>query len=277
MLKCVRCGKCFTKKSDLTRHLRRMNACKVTDMSDMSEFSNYQEEKRNKSAKMFSCEFCSKSFSYKQSLDKHIKNPNNSCFVLKEIQPLKREVNSLKENPQTVINNTVNNIININLVAPGEESIDHITQAQVLELLKANNFDMVIYELMRLIYFNKEVPQNSHWCIAYPKDKYGALQYNNETAIIERLLTQRTINVHFQNMLALVAEKLGEIIKNRKLDINQLRNINQFYQYIGMDNIETEDSQAFEHVKMLAYNNRSVPIAVWKDLGIMGEHKNVGF
>lgn len=273
MYRCVRCEKCFNQKSDLNRHLRRKNPCQVGKRVEI-------ESRKQMSPQ---CHYCNGVFYNKQGLKRHMKNPKISCFVLSQIEPIKKEMQSLAEKqfqPQTVIHNktvnkTVNNIINIQLVQPGDEKIDHITKDDLLEIFKHDNFEKVIHDLMRLIYFNKEVPHNSHWCIAFPKDKYGALQYNTDTALIERLLTHRTINLHFQNMLSIVAEKLEGIIKNRQLDINQLRNINNFYQYIGSDSMEEQNENAFEHVKMLAYNNRSVPISVWKDLELDGEHKYV--
>lgn len=185
--------------------------------------------------------------------------------------------------PQTIIHQTVNNVNNVNntinlsikLVKPGDERIDHISESQLLELLNYNNFDEMIREMMKLIYFNKDAPENSYWCIAYPKDKYGALQYNDETALIERLVTKKTLDKHFQNMLHLLTDKMNDIMMNVNLETQQLRNINRFFRYVGAESIKDESAHGYDDVKMMAYNNRTIPISLWKDLEIEGEHKFV--
>jgi hypothetical protein len=53
---------------------------------------------------------------------------------------------------------------------------------------------------------------------------------------------------------------------------NQLRNINIFYKYLGTTDPNAEE---FNEIKMMAYNNRSIPIELWKSMGIEGEHKKI--
>ena len=53
------------------------------------------------------------------------------------------------------------------------------TKDVMLEILNIESFSNMCTELMRLLYFNKEVPENRNWTIVYPKnqnagvDKYG--------------------------------------------------------------------------------------------------------
>lgn len=262
MYKCKQCLKCFEKKYNYERHVKQKRSCGTIKKKDMASIKK----------RIPICERCGKTFSKPGNLKRHQDNPPVSCTMLAELKDIKSKL----EQPQTIINQTINNIqgptinLNIKLATPGEEKIDHISDETLLQILSNNDFTVVLRELMRQVYFNKDAPQNSHWCVAYPKQKYGALQYNTDTEIIERMVTARTVNKHYENMLELLSERMNRLMRNGKLDITQLRNINRFYQYVGTDSIEEEHD--YEDVKMMAYNNRSIPVEVWKDLNIQGEH-----
>lgn len=270
MLKCPKCNKCFIKKYDLNRHLDQKRKC--------VSLLNY----KSKSDEIYSCEYCQSTFTTPYSLKRHVKNPSERCLMMRKLNNIEEKLNEQRQpqtiiNQNTTINQTINNgptiNVNIQLVAPGEERIDHITDETLLKILNNNDFSTVLHQLMRHVYFNKDAPENSHWCIAYPKDKYGALQYNTETAIIERMVTTRTVNKHYENMLVLLSDRMNQLMRNGNLEFLQLRNINRFYQYVGTDNIEEETE--FEDVKMMAYNNRHIPVGIWNKLDIKGEHEMI--
>lgn len=270
MFSCKRCEKCFDRKYDYIRHLEKKKPCQMKH----SVLKRPEE---------FRCNNCAKEYSSQSNLNKHMRT-NKICKMQRshaeKQDQLLEKMNAIQEQllnrPQTVINNVQNvqnvqNVnLNINFVRPGEESIDHIDKAKLLECLSHEDFSKVIKELMRLVYFNKDAPENSHWCVGYPKDKFGALQYNIETSIIDRMVTKETINFHFENMCYLLAEKMNELMRDGELSICQLRNINKFYQYVGSDSIQ--EGNTLECVKMMAYNNRMLAVDLWKHLQIRGEH-----
>lgn len=252
MYRCPRCKKCFDHKGDLNKHLKRKNPCSKINNSSKVDYSKV-------------CQICDKEFSSKYKLFDHLENPNMLCYHKKRFQqPIQPIVNNYIQNVQ---NTTINNLtINVKLVKPGEETIDHISDEQLLYILD-NNFETVIQEFMRLIYFNNEAPGNCHWCVGYLKETYGALQYNVDTEFIERLVTQRIVNTHFQNMLMLLSDRIGNLLESKNITRLQKTNINRYFQYIGKDRPDKED---YEGLKMLAFNNRSVPVKLWKKLGIEG-------
>ena len=268
MFSCKRCEKCFDKKFNYIRHLEKKKPCQINILGNTPEFK---------------CVYCSKVYSRQPNLNKHMKN-SRLCQIERDHadkqEQLLQKMNDIQDQlkrPQTVINNVQNvqnvqnvHLVNINFVRPGEENIDHIDKKKLLECLSYQDFSKVIKELMRLVYFNKNAPENSHWCVGYPKDKFGALQYNIETSIIDRMVTKETINFHFENMCHLLAEKMNELMRDGELSICQLRNINKFYQYVGSDSID--EMNTLESVKMMAYNNRSITLDLWKTLQIRGEH-----
>ena len=188
----------------------------------------------------------------------------------------KELIDRLTEKPQTIINNNIQNINNIKIVIVkrGEERIDHITEEKLLKILD-QDFNSAMRELMRLIYFNKDVPENSHWCVLYPNQEYGALQYNCDTEIIERWVTDQILIKNFDNMLSLLSEKMDAISRCPNLNINQKHNVNKFFHHFGLDDFSVESPEGLNYMKMTAYNNRFFPIKMWKQMGIMGEHNNL--
>lgn len=255
--KCPICGKCFDHKSHYTRHYEGCS------------------KKMSKNV----CDFCSQSFSTKYSLKRHLNSQNTLCYqnrILKQNQQLLEKIvtnqSAFSHHVQPTTINNITNInqnvtINIQFAQPGQERVDHITEERLLNIFD-NDFDTVIRELMRLIYFNKNVPENCHWCIIYPKNIYGALQYNPKTALIDRLLTNEIVQKHFQNMLSLIIDKVNAISEKRsELSNLQWKSVNRFYHYIGAD--ET-DSRINESIKMMAYNNNTIPLNIWKNMNING-------
>lgn len=262
MFTCNRCGKCFDRKYHYTRHLERKTPCKIVNITQNSKFK---------------CNYCYKPFTTKYNLERH-EVTNLRCMQLKNqmmLENMNNQLNEMKdkmEQPTTTIinNNTVNNVnINLQLSKPGQELIDHITDEELLSILE-NDFSTVVNELMRLIYFNKNVPQNNNWCVAYLNNDYGALHYNNETDLIERLRTQNAINSYFQNMIQLLADRMNDLMKRNDLSSVQLKNINSYYHYVGADSPNSYD---YNNIKMLAYNNRAFPVETWDSIGLEGEHK----
>lgn len=253
MYVCQRCNKCFNRKNNLERHLNNKTTCIPVGIT-----------------KGHICNYCDKTFSRSDSLKRHQNNKNTSCYVLKNIR---KEVQIQQRTP-TIINNVNNviNVINVQIVNPGEEKIDHLTNDKLLNILD-QEYSKGVRELMRLVYFNKDVPENHHWCIIFPNNEYGALQYNSETRVIERWLTDKIIDDNFVNMISLLLPKMNDISRIPNLSQTQRRNISMFYQSFGADGLSNEFPADYRDIKMMAYNNRNIPVKLWSNLGIDGEHR----
>jgi len=118
------------------------------------------------------CQYCSKVFTRNFNKTKHevkcVKNPKYVIEQLK-IQIKKYESSS---HPIIVNNGTINNSINSqNIIINnfGSEDISHITNKQILRALKMNRECPV--ELVKLIHFNKEKPENHNIYKSNFKDK----------------------------------------------------------------------------------------------------------
>lgn len=275
---CPKCSKSFNRNYDLQRHLKRKTPC---DSDTKKHFSIQDLQQR---CKGFACSYCKKSFYDIHTLERHLKNPRLGCYHQKHSDERDKQLEDklnerdkrLKEElqntitPPTIINNIQNNI-KIVIVKQGEERIDHITDEKLLQIMD-KDFNSAMRELMCLIYFNKEVPENSRWCVLYPTHKYGALQYNYDTKIVERWVTDKVLVKNFDNMLLLLSQKMDRISRSPNLSVTQTRNINKFFHHFGLDDFSNESPEGFDFLKMTAYNNRYVPIKIWNTIGIEGEH-----
>jgi hypothetical protein len=267
MYQCDECKKCFSKKSNFKRHQTRKNPCKEVVIETEED-------------QIIQCDICKKTFSNKSNLNKHKKNKKcqfDQSFIGDLVSQFKTTMETtiskqLDKVPQsTVVNQITNNHI-IQFVLPGQETIGHITDRQFLEALDMDDFQEVLCELMRMTFFNPDAPENNHWCVAYLNGKYGVLQYNPKTDRIERTLTEKAILLHFDNLFYSLGEKMDYFMNELTLTDNQTRNINIFYKYLGTVDPNPEE---FNEIKMMAYNNRSIPIELWKSMGIDGEHKKI--
>lgn len=264
MYECQQCGKCFDKKREMVRHKANKNGC-ISEELEFSKGTIY-------------CKYCQKTFSTHRSLKRHITNPNSVCFFKDELKGMiGPNIGQLVINNNQTINQTNNQLIQI--VPSGKEYIGHITRPRLLELLDTN-FDNVLKELMRLIYFSKEAPQNQRWCIMYPKEEFGSLEYNNETNTVEKKSTDQVINKQFDNMMDLMSPLINEIMTENELGKLPLtpaqeRNCDMFYQLYGTTDLYEDYPRYFKSILMMAYNYQHEPLESWTKNNVKGKYKQI--
>lgn len=262
---CKYCKRGFEYKSRLVSHLDK--GCNGTE----SFIGN-----QNK----LECQLCRKKYIRKDFFEKHVEKCKQK--LIRENQ------NTSVQSPQIINNYITNNnitndnrvIVNQNIIQfnlPGKESISHIDQKKLLEILN-KPFPYAIRELMRLIYFNEDIPENSKWCIAYPKDEYGALQYNHETENIDRWVTKDIVDENFENMMYLISPMVDQVMGDQDLfetlNQRQKQNINMFYGYFGISSLSNENPADFKNIKMMAFNNKNIPLELWENLKLKGSYKH---
>ena len=197
---CDNCDISFARKYNLQRHLLKRKCKIINDNTDILSITSIDSEfYLDKKQDILKCEYCSKIFVKKYSLDRHLESNRGECYKIRNkfIQNnkmYKKEYNNCIINNvenQTVIQNITNVNIqpvvnNIILAKHGEETISHITKDVMLEILNIESFPKMCTELMRLLYFNKEVPENRNWTIVYPKNKNAGVEFNHETLRFEK-------------------------------------------------------------------------------------------
>ena len=301
MFVCSRCTKKFKTKFNLNRHMEdRINPCDDKKNNKRARTEDREMEKETHSnyvepvdkfqglnTEIIECEHCKKTFSSQSNLDRHWYNsPNTPCAVVRAMKETLKE--SLKESvvpvlvPSTVnINNTNNNIVQPMFVKPGKEDIDHITREVLLGLLDSNSFTNMCSDLMRLLYFNRNVPQNNNWMIAYPRNGQAGVAFNYDTNEFERKSTKDMIDDKFANMVNLLQPLIEEIYKEDERDhiLNgqQKKNITRYYAHFGMMQISKESPEVYERIHEMAFNYKTIPMASWKEQGLTGNHLSIKF
>ena len=237
--------------------------------------------------KEYPCYMCGKIYGYNYNLTQHLKN-NPKCNPSGSIAIAKKK----KSNNQNIVNNnnvlvnnlnqTINQVVNkILFVEHGKEKIDHITREILLEILDTNNFNNMCSNLMRLLYFNVAVPQNSNWMIAYPKNHKAGVAFNYFTNKFERTSTVDIIDDKFSNMINLLQPLIEKICREDErdniLNAKQRRNISRFFEHVGMMQISKESPEVYERIHDMAYNHRSISTTSWKEQGFDGKHLSIQF
>ena len=276
MIKCKNCNKCFDRIFNYQRHL---DNCKGNS-DDMQTIGKHQ--------KFGSCcPYCESTYVDNSKLNRHLSNVNGICY--KNRHPHSSSLNPIINNIKNVKN--VNNIGQIttnstNIIQPifakhGKETIEHITREILLELLDSDNFPKMCTEMMRLLYFNKNVPHNSNWMIAYPKDQKAGVEYDYNLNQFERKSTIDVIDDKFSNMIDLFQPLIEEICRederNNILNARQKRNISIFYEHVGMLEISKESPEVYYSIHEMAYKNKIVATTIWKEQGLNGKHLSLKF
>lgn len=268
---CKSCLKLFKTKEKYELHLQKCEPLKLQTQ--------------------YKCKFCQQEYSSMDALTKHGKKTTSYCYKLiksnTEILPMIKNGNgflpmiqNVFQNP--VFNNNNNKIVNkIKFSKHGKENIDHITQGVVLELFKNPKFTLICGELMKLVYFNPAVPGNVTWNIAYPKNSNAGVVYVPEDDQFERTSTREIIDDKFCNMIDLLVPLVRSIHQNTELyeslsDMQQV-NIVRFFHHFKMFQISIESPEIYEALHKLCYEQRYIPMTIWRENGYTGNHLSLKF
>ena len=276
MNECNICHKIFNKPYDYKRHMGKK--CFVADVCQLQK-SNIEDT--------IQCKYCLKKFDKVYNLKRHLNNSKMSCFYMNNMNPT--IINNLNDN-RIINNGVINNISvdnhstivnNVIIAKHGEETISHITKEVMLEILNIESFPKMCTELMRLLYFNKEVPENQNWAIVYPKNKNAGIEFNDTTNKFERKSTYDIIDDKFSNMVSLLFDLVQEIsrddIENDNLSKRQKINVNKYCMHYGQLNISKTSKDVYQSIHSLAYDSRKTQMEVWKDNGHSGNHLSLKF
>jgi hypothetical protein len=170
---CDRCGDGFKCKRNLIGHLSKQKDCipltneALTRVELLTKIMTKVINNIN-----FPCKHCNKRFNTKSAMYKHsskcfiqkqptderVELSNNDMLVLKE--QLKKEIlHELQQGPQTIINNTTNNItIQANVNNFGQECTQHLTNDFLSYCILNPRKGMS--KLIENIHYNPDIPEN---------------------------------------------------------------------------------------------------------------------
>lgn len=273
---CEKCKKIHRTKELLQKHLEKCN---------MSSLKQYE----------YLCDMCSKTFSSFSNLNYHIKSQHYSVKLIdNRDDPMKNIcknainniINNINKSINTTNNSIIQNITNNNdikiqpllFVKHGDERIDHITKELLLKILSYENAQKMFVDLMTVLYFTREVPENNNWILAYPCNDKAGVVYNDDTNKFERTSTEQIINSKFSNMIDKIVPLIDEIYADKdSLTRRQYINILHFYDKECIYDLSNHYPDLYELIHKLAYEQRTVPMSTWKEQGLDAKHLSLKF
>ena len=205
LYKCECCIFASKLKGDYTRHLKTkkhltniennvISMVMTTNDHKMTtndhQMTTNDHKKTTKNMDLFKCDYCSDSFSTKAHKRRHELHfcksseslENKKIYKLekanknleKEKKKLEKKIEKLLDKVGTVNNNNTNNIIVVNNY--GKENTDYMTVEKIKKLLN-RPYDSV-QELIKMLHFNKEHPENHNVKITNKKEPF-ALVWND--------------------------------------------------------------------------------------------------
>lgn len=254
---CNICNKSYSSYQSIWIHNKKFHSNTNTSNDDTNN-------------KKYKCRGCNKFFSKIQNRWRHekdcnelnIKNKDHKKFE-DEINNMKKEIENLKNKPNTIINNNINNGAVYNFLNKvGQEDISVLNEKEI-EYIMDQELNCII-SLINLLNFNQEIPENHTFCTTALNNKYIST-INPETLEIEKKRKKDfydTLLWNGINKMKLLYEK----IKNKKSSkiIQYKENIDKLVDYIIVND---KGKKTFvELINALTFNNRHTVQTTWNQL-----------
>ncbi len=272
--KCHICEREFDRKYCLDSHLARKKPCKKSTGS-----------KTNKTLIDPKCKRCGRTFSRRDSLNRHLKVCEN---IIKKNNVVKKSIIAKKNSTvkNTIVKNSTikknsdnnnielkNNKININnynptfnLIVFGKDGTESLSVDDLAEIIKSNK--NLYEELIKKINFNPNKPQHHNVYYSDMKAAYGKVYENKKwvdkkiNEIINTLLDSKTEDLHK------LLEKFDGIL-SKKIRQNIIKTIKDA-DYSNPDCRK----KLISYIKPILYNNKDMVIKTKKILEELESDKN---
>ena len=276
---CEICGKVFNNRQGYWKHNNKKKTPCISKEQVKQLVENLQSTESRKHFYQMKTEQQEKEIQELKStlqkfLEKNLRD-NESINELKEelidkIDEVNSSGNFYQTNNVYISNDSSkHNYINLSLSTNGNERLDHISDDMMLGVLEHEDFDDSLKNLVGMIYFNPNAPQNYCWCVMDTNAVYGAIEYNHETNLLEKSETVDVINKSVNNVMFRVTDILNKLETNHPLNKRQVSNCNRMFNLLGTD----LNTNQITKIKEIAYEEKDLPKSVWKSLGVMQSAK----
>lgn len=220
---CKYCYKCFSKSSNLTRHLKTCKRKKEDDeekqnLLNLVNTLNKQLEKR----------------------DKQIEEQNNQINELIKKAGINIGTQNIQQNIQQ----------NIKILAYNNTDLSHLTDKDYLKCLKHSNF--CIPHLIKKIHFNPKKPENHNIYISNLKNNYVMIYNGNKWMINDR---EESIQNLIDEKESIIEQKLEEWIENGEQYPDIMKKFNRYLEKRENDKVLNKIKS---EIKMMLFNNRDI-------------------
>jgi hypothetical protein len=261
-IQCDFCDKIFTTKTNKYRHMRK--SCKIKKnicqrekiyKSLIADMNNRIKklEIENKNLKNSSLVVHEQDNSTNTNNTNCTNNENNTNCTNNANNANNTTNNNCNNG---IINNNHNNLINVNLVAFGQEDMNVLTNSEVFDILR-RGFSSVP-ELVKAIHFNKKRPENHNIYISNMRDSYVMVYDGERWSLKDR---NETINNMFdegRNFLVFRHEDMKKKYNDKHKKM--VRKFNRFNYEI--DHCLQKKMQILKDIKLILYNNISLPLGI---------------
>ncbi len=315
---CIRCGYTTNDKTKIKSHFNRKTICKpkkynikldvykerilngeeiilekeiiyntkITQNNTISDFDNTKIPQNNTNiTQNNSCKYCNKSFTRKDSLNRHLKsckekkkdeeekkNLMNLIEMLNEQlkqkdeelneqlkeqkKQIKKKLNKRDEQIDKLIKKTGINIgtqniqNNIKILAYKNTDLSHLTDQDYMYCLNRSN--MCIPHLLKRIHFNPKKPENHNVYISNIKNKYIMIYDGNKWNLQNQ---DETIDDIMDTNEFVLEQKLEEWIENGKDYPDIMRKFNRYLEKKEKDNVINKIK---DEIKLILFNNRKI-------------------
>ena len=224
---CKFCNGTFTRKDNLTKHLKICKVKKNEDMqkNDLINLVKLLNEKLDKQQNEF-----------KKELEKR----DNQIDLL------------LKKTGININNSTITQNIqqNIKLLAYSNTDTSHLTDNDYLKCLKHSNF--CIPHLIEKIHFDPKKPENHNIYISNLKNNYAMIYDGNKWNLKDR---DEVINNILDEKEVIVEQKLEEWLENGK---NYPDIMKKFNRYLEKKENDIVLNKIKNEIKLMLFNNREM-------------------
>jgi hypothetical protein len=240
-INCEHCGKEFSLKTNLTRHLNRKVPC-------------YEKKKK------LTCSICEIEFSTTSNLKAHQKTKKHLTNLTNISN---KTIINTETNNGTIIGTNNGIVIDkfINIVPFCEEVLDGLSDKDKEMILK--KCYMSLHELVKRLHFNKNLPENHNLYLSNMKSKYGHV-YDGEQWIIKNVntLLDEFINKKkddIEDLLSEYEDKLPAKV------IDKVRDMIAILDYDPSDNDVIDKKKmnfkkdVIEEIKCILYNYKDLP------------------
>ena len=251
--------------------------CKIQYKSYMGLWRHnkkYHHEKNIDNKIKFSCKYCNKKLSCKQSCWKHEQKCKLSKPVTLEeqIKYLSEEIKVMKENTNNSHNtNNSNNTTNIKYIinAPSNSSIEHISYKMQKDILD-KGLNSLVY-LIELVNFNKTVPENHSFCVTSINDTYATMIDEKTNKVIKT----NKIDL-FDTVLNANLDTLEKLTNNSQFSSKERDEYKSKINYLKTtihNNIKYMKRYR-KDINLISYNNKEIIKDTWENLKPVEEEDN---
>ncbi len=248
-LSCEHCGKYFSKKFNLNRHLNN-NRCKIVQ----NKIKTNEEENKKLKIEIENLKKMFAEFTKKNKNKQNIQSQNNSN-------------NSINSNSNNTNNIQTQNNQNINIILPYGKELEKIELNEVLDHMLTLDFKDMLQNLVKYIYLNDAKPENKNFvvndlarnkCQYYDGEKWITSKANDEilkifenanslfTDPFDRIEIEKTIEFIRKNKK--YSEKYSTILKCKNYALS-------LFDETDKENIEKRE-ELLSELKFIFYSHK---------------------